>query len=483
MESAPKPRGRDYGVGRGEELCFADATELAGLVRSRQVSPVDIVEAHLHRIELVNPKIDAIVTLMAERARETAKKAEVASRTGEASGVFHGVPFSVKDSIDTQGVATQRGSPLFAGHLPSADATVVTRMKAAGAIALMKTNVPEFSMWWETDNRLTGRTNNPWDLGRTPGGSSGGEAAAIAAGLSPIGLGSDVGISVRGPAALSGLVALKPTFGRIPCTGLFPRQPVGMWHIGPMARSVRDVATAYGLLRGADDVDGTTVHARDAAPAGSPRVGRPLRIGWLMQPGFGPVAAEVAAAVCEATQCLTGVGCEVEPVRLAILEEIDGVELAASLFAEFLPTIRRLAAGREELLAPSGRWNLSRREPTFAEHVAAQAGVARLKSAFAGTFRHFDALLCPVIPFTAPPHGQQAYDIDGVKVPTPQMMRATIPFNLTGLPALSVPLRFSATGLPIGVQLVGRWLDETTILHLGEIIEAAGTVRNRRPPL
>ena len=376
---------------------------------------------------------------------------------------------------------TQRGSRLFAGNTPARDATVVARMRQAGAIPLMKTNVPEFSLWWETDNLVTGRTNNPWDLGRTPGGSSGGEAAAIAAGLSPLGLGSDVGISVRGPAALTGIVALKATHGRIPSTGHWPEALSRFWHIGPMARSVRDVAAAFDLLKGPDGIDGYAIHARDATSARARQPGQPSRIGWLAEPGFGPVDSEVAAVVAGAAELLGRLGCEVEPVRVPILEEIDCTELASVLFAELNPYLRPVFAGREAELSPNGLRSARRPDPSFLDYVAAEAKVERLRSAFAGYFQHYDALLCPVITFTAPPHEQRAYEIAGVKVLTAQMMRATLPFNFTGLPALSVPFRFSAEGLPINVQVVGNWLDEARVLRLGAMIEAASD--RRRPVL
>src|ERR1700694_561511 len=237
------------------DIIYSEATRLAELIRTREVSPVEVVQAHLDRIEATNPKINAIVTL-ADDALETAKMAEAALSAGVELGPLHGVPFTVKDSIDTAGVLTQRGSPIFKGRVPDTDAISVARMKNAGAILLAKTNLPEFSYSTETDNLLTGRTNNPWNLDRTPGGSSGGESAAIAAGMSPLGLGSDLAISVRGPAAHTGIVALKATHGRIPATGIWPRVPRRDWHVGPMARTVRDIALSYSLLAGPDGADG-----------------------------------------------------------------------------------------------------------------------------------------------------------------------------------------------------------------------------------
>ena len=211
------------------DIIFSDATGLAALIRTKQLSPVDVVRAHLDRIEAVDPKVNAIVTV-ADNALDAAKAAEAAVLAGEELGPLHGVPFTVKDSIDTAGVLTQRGSPIFRGRVPDADATSVARMKKAGGILLAKTNLPEFSYWLESDNLLSGRSNNPWNLDRTPGGSSGGESAAIAAGMSPLGLGTDLAISVRGPAAQTGIVSLKATHGRVPMTGIWPRAPRRFWH-------------------------------------------------------------------------------------------------------------------------------------------------------------------------------------------------------------------------------------------------------------
>ncbi|MGH7788452.1 MAG: amidase, partial [Candidatus Binatia bacterium] len=264
------------------EIIHSDAVELAELIRTRAVSPVEVVQAHLDRIEAVNPKVNAIVTV-ATGALEAARAAEAAVPAGDRLGPLHGVPISVKDSIDTAGILTQRGSPIFKGRIPEADAVSVARLKSAGAIVLAKTNLPEFSYSTETDNLLTGRSNNPWNLDRTPGGSSGGESAAIAAGMSPLGLGTDLAISVRGPAAHTGIVALKATHGRVPMTGIWPRVPRRFWHVGPMARSVRDIALAHSLLAGPDGADAfaTSTVQFDAGVGVSP--GRPLRVGWLVE--------------------------------------------------------------------------------------------------------------------------------------------------------------------------------------------------------
>src|ERR1700729_454755 len=275
---------------------YSDATKLAELIRTREVSPVEVMKAHLDRIEAVNPRVNAIVTI-AESALHSAQEAEAAVLRGDELGLLHGVPFTVKDSIDTAKVLTQRGSPIFKRRKPETDATSVARMKKAGGILLAKTNLPEFSYGIESDNLLTGRTNNPWNLDLTPGGSSGGESAAIAAGMSPLGLGSDLAISLRGPAAHTGIVSLKATHGRVPMTGIWPREPRRFWHVGPMARSIRDLSLAFSQLAGADGQDGYSSSAIPFDNGIESSNKHPLRVGWLVEPGFGPVDRETAATV------------------------------------------------------------------------------------------------------------------------------------------------------------------------------------------
>ena len=465
-------------------IYFKDATELATLIRTKQVSSREVVQAHLDRIAAVNPKINAIVTLLAEQALNGADAADAAVAKGAELGPFHGVPFTIKDAVDTAGVLTQRGTKIFAGNIPSKDATVVTRFKEAGGIPLAKTNLPEFSCWQETDNLVTGLTRNPWNLERTPGGSSGGESAAIAAGLSPIGIGSDVAISVRGPAALTGIVGLKATHGRIPYTGHWPEVLNRYWHIGPMARSIRDITTAFSIMQGSDGVDGYAIHAKDTLPANSRVAGKPIRVGWLAEPGFGPVDPEVSAAVAAAAALLKDAGCSVEAVRIPALEQNNYLNIAVTLYcAELGGYIRKAVGDRDEELHFIGKAYANLPPTPIADYVEAERKVDDLKSAFATYFEKYDVFLCPVIPFTAPPPGLAEYTVNGVKVPSSNMMCATVPFNLTGLPGLSVPFSFSSEKLPINVQLVSRWFDEATILHLGQLIESGTDAHNQHPLL
>jgi aspartyl-tRNA(Asn)/glutamyl-tRNA(Gln) amidotransferase subunit A len=469
-------------INESDPLHYQDAAALAALIRTKQLSSREVVQAHLDRIEAVNPPINAVVTLMAEEALQGADVADKAVASGAPLGPLHGVPFSIKDALDTAGVLTQRGSKLFAGHIPDRDATAVARFKAAGAIPLMKTNIPEFSAWTETDNLVTGRTNNPWNVARTPGGSSGGESAALAAGMSPIGIGSDVMISVRGPAAFTGVAALKATHGRVPYTGHYPRVTSHWWHVGAMARSVQDVALGYSLLQGPDGIDGYAMHGRAAEADGGSIAGQPLRVGWVSDAAFGPVDPEITAAVAAAAAQLAALGCEVEEVKLPFLGDPFGT-LATLVYVEIVPSIKALAAGREGELHAIGAGIIAVSDPSFADFAVAHAQVERLRSAFAGFFRKYDVLLTPVNPMTATPHGAKEVVVNGSTVPWTHVMAATAPFNLTGLPALSVPYGFSSEKLPIGIQLVAKWLDEATILRLGAMLERRGGLGNRRPPI
>ena len=464
-----------------QDIIFSDATRLAELVRTKQISPVEIVKAHLDRIEAVDPKVNAIVTV-AEGAIAAAKDAEAAVMSGKELGPLHGVPFTVKDSIDTAGVMTQRGSPIFKGRTPDADATSVARMKRAGGILLAKTNLPEFSYWIESDNLLSGRSNNPWDLDRTPGGSSGGESAAIAAGMSPLGLGTDLAISVRGPAAQTGIVSLKATHGRVPMTGIWPRAPRRFWHVGPMARSIRDLALAFSQLAGPDGQDAfaTSTVPFDAGVASD----RKLRVGWMVGPGFGPIDTQVAATVKAAAEALKGEAHHVEEVRIPALERDFALDVFNKLHVmEMKPAFRKAVAGHEDQMYKMSKTMLSLPDTSMEDYVAAEQAAERIRDGYAAYFRDFDVLLTPVLPVPAHKHGISELVVNGETVDLTYLQGATVPLNVTGLPGLSMRFGTSREGLPINVQLVGAWQAETTLLRAALALEAVSPVRGLHPSL
>ena len=464
-------------------IFYSDATKLAELIRNREISPVEVMQAHLDRIEAVNPAINAIVTV-AEDALKGAKAAEAAVLSGEELGPLHGVPFTVKDSIDTAGVLTQRGSPIFKGRLPDADATSVARMKKAGGILLAKTNLPEFSYWIESDNLLSGRSNNPWDVTRTPGGSSGGESAAIAAGMSPIGLGTDLAISIRGPAAQTGIASMKATHGRVPMTGIWPRAPRRFWHVGPMARSVRDVALAFSQLVGPDGQDAFATSTVQFDAGIGRQSYRQLRVGWMVGPGFGPVDPEVAATVKAAGEALKEIGVFVEQVGIPALERDFALDVFNRLHVmEMKPAFAEVTAGHENEMYKMARTMLSLPDTSMKDYINAEQAAERLRDGYADYFSRYDALITHVLPIPAHKHGVEEFTIDGQTVDATYLQGATVPLNVTGLPGVAMRFGTSKEGMPINVQIDGKWQAESTILHVASLLEGVSPVRNLNPDI
>ena len=464
-----------------EEICYAAATELAERIRTRSLSPVEVIQAHLDRIEAVNPRLNAIVTRV-DGGVERAREAEAATMRGESWGPLHGVPFTIKDCVDTDGVRTTRGSRLFQGYVPQSDATVVRRLKEAGGILIGKTNTPEFALGWETDNLLFGRTENPWKVGRTPGGSSGGEAVAIGAGLSPLGVGSDLGGSIRQPAHYCGIVGLKATHGRVPLTGHWPEFLPRFMHVGPLARSVRDLALALSVLAGPDGLDPYAMPVPVLQPGD---LGAPLprwRVGWCAEGPFAPVATEVQRTVAKAASAMEDLGCRVEPVSLADWEQWPAQSISMTIYtAESGLYLEPIIGGREDDLAPMLRRRLEVPQPSMREYLEASAKCELLRQDMARFFTRYDLLLCPVGLVPAHPHDPIELNVEGQMVPGRFALRATLPFNLTGSPAISVPFGWSSDGLPIGVQLVARHFDEATLLHAASALEALQRGNQRRP--
>ena len=465
-----------------EEIFYADAATLARRIRDRDMSPVEVTQAHLDRIESVNPSLNALIAFP-DGVMERAREAEAAAMSSEFWGPLHGVPFTVKDCVDTAGVVTTRGSRLFENHIPDADATVVARLKDAGGIFIAKSNMPEFALWWETDNLVYGRTENPWMIGRTPGGSSGGEAAAVASGMSPLGIGSDVGGSIREPANYCGIVGLKATHGRIPLTGHWPETLLRFMHVGPIVRSVGDAALALSIMAGPDGRDhyALPVPLPDVTELASPAG---LRVGWCPEGPFAPVDRQVQDTVASAAAALGELGCSVEPVNLDGWESMSGQQISARIFAaEGNVYLDPIIEGRKDMLALSMQRRLNIPGPIYEEYLEAMDQVEQLRAATIKLFRDFDVLLLPTGPMAAHPHDTRRHEIGDQTAPARHALTCTVPFDLTGSPALSVPFGLSDGGLPIGVQIVGRHFEEATILRVGAALEELHRPRRGRPPL
>ncbi len=445
---------------------------MASLVRDGQISPVELVEAHLEQIERLDPRLRMMVRVYADEARRAARETEARLARGEAIGLLPGLPLTVKDSFDVAGSPTWCGSRTRRDHRASRDATAVARLRAAGAIILGKTNTAEFLYHYETENWITGRTVNPWDPERTAGGSSGGEAAAIAALCSGGGIGSDGGGSIRVPAHCCGIAGLKPTPGRIPATGHFPEigHPGGLLGVaGPMARHARDLTLLFAALCGHDDQDpfSAPVPLRTPETAG-------FRIGMAEQfPGV-PVHPEIRAAVRIAAGHLETAGFPVEPFDLRPVERAPRLWwfFFGRLFAQVLgPVVDEHAEqvhplGRE--LVDQGR---AEPPPTAVEILEALAARDKLRAGLLRRMRDTRVLLLPACGVAAWRPGERRWETPDGPLAFLDAMAPSAAFNLLGLPALTLPAGQNSDGLPLGIQLVGRPYEEELILEVGERFE------------
>jgi Asp-tRNA(Asn)/Glu-tRNA(Gln) amidotransferase A subunit family amidase len=459
---------------------------MAEQIREKKVSPVEVAEAHLAKIERLNPKLNAFVQVEPERVRQQARAAQAAATSGKTLGPLHGVPISIKSSIEVAGLRCESGTRLRAGFAGVQDAPLVTRLRNAGAIVLGVTNTPELLMAWETDNLLYGCTNSPWGLERTPGGSSGGEAAAIAAGMSAGGVGSDGGGSIRVPAHFSGICGLKPTPGRIPSTGHFPASggPFALIGIvGPMARTVADVKTLFEVMQGPDGGDVCAAPVAVHWPADDEIM--TLRIGYFEDDGRTPVTPETRAAVRAAAEALRGAGFQVEPFRP------QGLEEARQLWKIFFVKvggmlIRPMFLGREQDQSPILRqfleWSAAEPELTGESLLAAWFRRDALRVEFLAQMQKYPILLCPAAAIPAFRHGEREWQIEGKTVQYLDAWSYTEWFNLLGNPAAVVPVSRSSEGLPIGVQIVGKpWEEEQVLAVAGALERECG--RRIGPPI
>lgn len=454
-----------------EHLVFFSTTQLAAAIQTGHVSATEVLEAHLAQIDKHNPTLNAIITMDTECAYERAREADAALARGEVWGPLHGVPFTLKDAHATAGMRTTTGFPPFADCVPQEDSTVTARLKAAGGILIGKTNVPVMLADFQTNNPIFGRTNNPWNVERTPGGSSGGAAAALASGMTPFDIGTDLSASIRIPAHFCGVFGLKPTEQRVPLTGLIPGLPPPrpvriMSCIGPMARTVEDLALLYSIIAGPDGRD-TEVQPVPVDEVPHLELKR-LRIAVAPTfPGF-PVAAEIRAAVEELAKQLAPLCASVEETTLPHVDFNQELRRAGEMIGMITGAFQPEEQERPTTLA----------HYLEALHIRDQSIIA-----WEQFFELWDALLCPPSMVTAFPHCEPGspLQVDGQEVSYYMTSAHGALFNYTGHPAIVLPYKLDHDGLPIGVQLVGKRWDESQLLAIAKAIsEVTGPFQ--RPP-
>jgi Asp-tRNA(Asn)/Glu-tRNA(Gln) amidotransferase A subunit family amidase len=457
-----------------DPIYFAGIAEVAAAIRGKKISPVEVMDAHLRRIENLQGKLNAFVHIDADGARACAKEAEAAVLRGESLGVLHGVPVTVKSCIDVAGWKCPAGSRLRKDYVAREDAVLVARLKAAGAILLGSTNTPEFLMAYETNNAVSGATSNPWNVAYSAGGSSGGEAAAIAAGCSMGGIGSDGGGSVRVPAHFCGISALKPTPGRVPGTGHFPRGAgafAWLGVVGPMGRTAADVRALFEAVKGpdADDALSAPIAEKKIVPEESAG----LRVGILESDALGNVSGETRVAVQRAAGLLAARNFVVEPLR------IDGLVEALDLWWFFFGSMvahlyGEMVAGQEAELSAMFREYMQVARlavaPTLDKFMGACVERDDVRAKILRQMKNVPVLLSPVCAGPAFRHGGGNWQPgSGYR----ETMRHSQWLNLVGFPGAVVPMAFSAEGLPIGVQIIGRPNEDELVLAVAEALETA----------
>ena len=472
-----------------DSLSFATIGELSALLAKRKLSPVELTEHFLRRIERYNPRLNVFLTVTADQALASARRAEKAfsRRASKGShGPLAGIPITLKDNIWTRGIRTTAGSKVLRDFVPSEDSTVVRKLSRAGAILLGKTNLHEFAYGITTNNAHYGAAHNPWALDRIPGGSSGGSAAAIAAGLCVASIGTDTGGSIRIPAAMCGIVGLKPTFGRVSVFGTIPLAP-SFDHVGPLARSVSDAAILLGLLAGQDPLDPTSsAHRVEKFSAALRQPLRKFRLGRARDYFWEKLDGEVRQATEAAVRDLEKHGATVRDIRLPHIGEspdaATDVALAETRYghelAGYFPA--HAAEYSEEV---RGRVEAGEKVPAT-RYIAALDLQKRLRAEFDAAFQEVDAIVAPTVSVPAPPIGADHVEVNGEEVPLrTALLGMNRPANFTGHPAISVPCGFTRAGLPIGLQLIGRSFDEATLLRIALAYERRHDWSDRHPIL
>ena len=473
------------------DLHFLPAVELCRLLAIGEVSSVELLDHFLRRIDELDGALNAVVALDADRARQRAAEADAARARGERWGPLHGLPMTIKDAFETEGLVTTSGAPELRDHVPTTDATAVARLKAAGAVVFGKTNLPLYAGDVQTYNEVYGRTNNPWDPDRTAGGSSGGAAAALAAGLTGLELGSDIGGSIRNPAHFCGVFGLKTTWGVIPGRGHIPGPPgtlsaadVGVF--GPMGRSAADLALGLDVLAGPDEVDAVGWRLELPPPRNSGDVAG-LRVATWFDDPFVPVAADVRSLLDGAAAALADAGAVIAPIE----PPVDLAELARSWERLVVPVVT--AGMPAEDFAALAATDLPPEDPRSAEDGAVRALRAmvqrhrdwlrsnearqRHRAAFAELFRHHDVLLAPVMPTAAFPHDTagdmmaRTIDVDGAVRPYFDNLFWNGGIGTLLLPVAVPPVGLTPSGLPVGIQIVAPHLEDRTAVAVAAHLE------------
>lgn len=464
-----------------EELAYLPAFELVEQYRSRKRSPVEVTEYLLERIERVNPVVNAFTTVSADVALQNAVAAERAYQSGDGAGPLSGVPFSIKDLTPTRGIRTARGSLIDPDWVPEEDAPIVERLYAAGGVMLGKTNTPELGWKGDSGNRVFGPTFNPWKLERTAGGSSGGAAAAVATGLGPLAQGSDGAGSIRIPASFCGIFGLKPSFGLVP---QYPASALGdLSHLGPMTRTVRDAALMLNAVAGADVRDrlswSSGVDYLDGLESGV----KGLKIAWSPDLGYANVRPDVREATERAARLFTELGGNVVEVDPGFPNPSDIIDVMwagglAGYFKGRLEQVRHLLDfGLLATIERTSSWTMADLASAFQRRNGYYASVREFMESY-------DLLLTPTLPATAFTAGlDEPDDWPRSTIAPLEWTPFSYPFNLTGQPAATVPCGFDSEGLPIGLQIVGRWRDDPTVLRAARALEIAAPWDGARPAI
>jgi aspartyl-tRNA(Asn)/glutamyl-tRNA(Gln) amidotransferase subunit A len=463
------------------EIASMSLAEMAALVQSRKLTPLELTESYLRRIERLNPRLNAYVTVTAERARADAQRATEEIAAGNYRGPLHGMPIALKDLYDTAGIRTAGGAKILFDRVPAADSTAARRLRDAGTVLLGKLNTHELAFGVTTVNPHFGTTRNPWNLDCIPGGSSGGSGAAIAAGLAAATTGTDTGGSIRIPASLCGCVGLKPTYGRVSKAGVLPLSWV-FDHAGPITATVEDAALMLGALAGYDPDDFSTAAVPVGDYVAELRAGvHGLRIGVPRNYFFDRLDDEVRAATEQALEVLRGLGASLDPVDVP---DFGPVALPAFgvVIAELLELYGEQFRSRPEDFGADVAAILAQGAPDGISLAAVLRMTYGLTEAMRRVLTDVDVLVTATTPVAATPIGQELVAYGGTQEPLIfALIRCTLPFNLTRLPALSLPCGFTRAGLPIGLQIAGRPFEEAVVLRAGHAYEQATAWHRRRP--